>query len=129
MRYGLLSLLVVTLFSLEASAGTVTAVSKGKSLVKIDEGTPSGLKKGSKVCFYDAANKKVGCGSVTKSTESYSFVKVKAPKTFAKIKKGMTANLEGGSGAGGTGDITVASGGPDHRNNVKIGYVGSLMTP
>ena len=71
---------------------SVTARSKKKLLVKIDEGGDTGFSKGLKVCFYNASGKKLGCGKIVSAGDSSSRVRV-SKRTVRRLKKGVTAKL------------------------------------
>ena len=92
----LLALILLVFFSSEAQA-TITKLLKKRRVVVIDD---SDVSKGDKVCFYSASGRKRACGQVVKVKEDKSYVKVKSRKRFRRLKKGMTHELSGSSGAG-----------------------------
>ena len=106
-----ISQVIILVFSLLLSshviAGTVKKVIVKKRIVIIDEGTNAGIGKKSKICFYNASGKAVGCGLVIKAKTSSSFVKV-SKKRIKRIKKGMESRLKGGSSGKGTTSGPVA---------------------
>jgi hypothetical protein len=72
-----------------AFAASVTSVSKGSGVVKIDEVHD----KGEAICFFKGKTQ-VACGKVVKKGKGESFIKLDKKK-IKKISKGMNAQLEG----------------------------------
>ena len=119
----------IVFFASGAYSATVTAVRTEKGIVKIDEGVAGGFKKGVKICFFNEDKKRLGCAKVAKSTPDYSLIRIKSKKLLARIKKGMTAELQNGAGVEASGEVTVAEGSSDFRNNLKLGYLFTAITP
>ena len=118
----------VLLGSSSLSAASIKALSKAKSLVQIDEGSDSGLKKGTEVCFGDKKTKTNPCGTVTGLKKNTAVVKLSNESDFGKLKKGMQANYEASSvkiadeGATNSGPLAGA-----HRRNIELMQITTLM--
>ena len=79
-----------------ASAASVKSVNAKKSLVMIDLEEDETAEKGTEICFYTGAGKKVECGSVVKVKNTTALVKIDDEEKLKKIKAGMAAKIGGG---------------------------------
>lgn len=88
-------LFILSLFFLAPTAwgATIKKINTVKKYVVIDEGSDSGFQKKNKVCFYEGTTK-LGCGSVRSVKPASAIVRIKSPKTLAKLKEGVEARLE-----------------------------------
>lgn len=123
------------LISSGAWGATITAISKKKALIKIDEGTSAGFNKAVKACIYDEADKKLACGKVTKAKAKIAFIKVskKVLKKLAKgniVKVATGADAKGGKGEeDGTNPTQDSSGIVPHRTNFHVAAVPGFVAP
>ena len=134
----ILSLTAVFFVNQIALAAKVRAISKKRSMVKVNAGVNKGYFKGAKVCIY-RKKKKVACGKVIKVKPTSSFVKV-SKKRLKRIKKGMRVRLrskarrkatemvEEGIGKGKEA-MAQSSSGTDHRTNLKLNYFATILAP
>lgn len=115
-----------------AEAATVTKLLNKKKVVVIDSGKSAGIEKQTRVCFFNKKGKKVGCGKVRRVSGEQSFVRLKS-KAFKKVKKGFTAEVEGGS-MGSGGEMSQEAGkpgssGPSGSSFAVRGLVGGALSP
>lgn len=81
-------------------AASVKGKIKKRSVVVIDAGKTADISTGDSICFYDANQEEVGCGTVRRVQEERSFVRV-GSKVLREVRTGFTASPAGGSSAGG----------------------------
>lgn len=92
-----------------AFGATVQEVNVKKKTVSIELGDGETLAKGDEVCFFNAQNKKIDCGAITRVKGTVATVKLKSAKKMKRIKVGMLAGpAEGGADAGAAGDAAPA---------------------
>ena len=114
----------------------VVGKNKKRKVIRISGGKAKGFIKGARVCFFGKKGKKVACGKVVRAGGKASFAKV-SPKRFRRVRKGMTAKLQGAAGqaegalADATDSVTQGStsGAPSHLTNFKLGYIISFLSP
>jgi len=122
-----LRLILLIFITAPCFGASVTKKLNKRRIVKIDEGADSGFTKGVRVCFYTANGRRAACGKVVKSKETLSYVRISKTKFFKRIKTGFEARLyQKSSNTGATNEV---AGGGAHRNNVKIGYLFTAMSP
>ena len=96
-----------------AYSATVKRKLAKRSVVIIDEGSSSGIKKTDEVCFYDKDDEEIGCGNVRRVKIDKAFVKVEMP-LFKKIRKGQVASYSSSMADGGPGSSD------DHFLNLRL---------
>jgi len=120
----------ITIASLSLSsplrAATVQSAKPEKGTAILDSGSSSGITKDAKVCVFNSAGKKVACGKVTKVTKTRALIKLPLNK---KIEAGMTAEVEGASGA----ETAAAAPSSPTKKLIKFSlnahYIFTLMAP
>ena len=117
--------LFIASFASNIYAAKVTAISAKNAQVLVNEGSSSGVKPKSQVCFYDGSGKKVTCGVAYNVKEDKTYVKLKDAKLISKIKKGMEAKFEGGGKGGKSG----AAGGESNYSAFRAYYLFTPSTP
>ncbi|MBC7660264.1 MAG: hypothetical protein H7249_11210 [Chitinophagaceae bacterium] len=77
-----------------AEAATVQKIKLEKKIVIIDEGKNTGFSKKKKVCIYDENKNKIACGRIRSAKAKMSSILIKKDEDLAKVKEGMTADVE-----------------------------------
>ena len=120
-------LTIMCLYGFTLSAASIERIYKKRKVVRIDSGRNSGVKKGTRVCFYKKT-RKVGCGSVVKVMKSKAMVKVKSSKRFARLRKGFRAEIGGASSLGKVVSSSSGRGSGDSLSSgLRISFIPTLL--
>ncbi len=88
----IIALLSTAYFSGSGIAGEVTRINKNKGHIFVNEGKGEGFVKGARVCFFSSSDKELLCGTILRTTDNYSVVKVNN-RQIKKIKIGTEVRL------------------------------------
>lgn len=84
--------IAATLATQPVVTAEVTRVNANKGHVYVNKGKPAGFVVGAQVCILSGPDKELACGTIFRTTDAYSVVRVdKQPARY--IRQGMTANL------------------------------------
>lgn len=110
-------------------AAKVKAINKKKGLIKIDEGKLNGFIKKAKVCVFNKKGKKIACGRVRKANKKSAYVKI-SKKRIKRVKKGYDVRLKTPKIPTIAGeDAAIIAAISDHRTNIKLAWLVSVLTP
>ncbi len=129
MKNQILASLVVCSSS-AALGASVTAVNPKKKTVDVSLGEDESYEKGSSICFFSAAGKKIDCGRVARIKGTTATVSMKKSKKFGRIKPGLEGRSPDAAPAaeGSEGAAMAAAGAPSKKPKFRIwGYYSAAL--